>query len=483
MSFDNIIIIVAVITIDIMDSHAVVQAVERGDITYLQTRQFDPNLRDDYGNALIHVAAEGGDRHMVEYLISQPGVNLTLLDEVGDTVLLVATKYGVKHNNFDILWLLLTHQLSQLQVVGTLSHLNTSHCDVVYTLASCSNNCSTVVKYPYNSIIKRLYQKFAAHLDVRYNLIDTIKWVYDNYEIIDFLLYKISPSEFHDGRVLRELCQIKFEREVNGGYKFVTEVIEGYDLDHILKIFDYVFSQTPNIETSDDQWLTAAEYCIKVGNVTLLKKLLLTGKVTTSRSFMLGIAGSNSVEFVIRQYFRNPEHTTHRWSKELDRTRGAAADLYCLYLQHCCQLVIDNYEDFNDVDGHKCYGTDSSSELDDSEDNNSELESKEGANYSDDSSDDESTFGVDENENIFGRDFNPDEDFGANDSDDDANNSKKYECTNIGNVVRFFGILNKLNDDCVQIVCLRCCGNITSNTIPNLYIKVAWSDTMRRQRL
>jgi len=327
----------------------IIKACQTGDVNYLFNNNFDPNLVDEYGSSLLHIACERGNQTVVELLLQMNNININIIDEhYNNTPIMTAVNHARDNGSFDIVWLM-------LHIPGiNLSHRNWYNIDLIDELIVVDNL----------ELVRYIYQ-YLAHihtLSPARNLLTAIQC--DNLDTIQYLLVN-SPLTTITGNHLIKFCQ--------------TNIKQG---PQVVKIFNLFTTKISDVNQVDDKQLAAINYLCINDVPLLIKTLLLTGKVTMDQHRMKYKVTRHRVIKIIDQYFTDPQ-VMDKWTKELDVQNGLAADLYVLYFKYRFRL-------------------------------------------------------------------NP-------------NNS---------NINRLFTIFNNINDDCLQILCLRMCGS-DRLYIPSMYIKLA----------
>lgn len=389
-----------------MDWYVAYLAIQNDDLNQLQQLlnlsgggggggQLDPNLDDEDGEPLIHTALADNSKRIVRWLVKQAGIDLTVASVINhNTPLMAAALYGISHDDYSNFWCL----LSQTTVVATLSWFNANDSDVVEIL----------LRGQQLDLVKYLYRHHPDKMNPVHNLLEAIKYPLIteeppyHYQAINFLCQQVMANASRlvgDGKLLLQLSKIKLET--------------GELVDYKLRVFKLVLEQTDDVNVRDDETgYSAANYCCRNNNITCLKRLLLTGKMTDGLKQLICRTPLGTRRLLIN-YFRSPVEYSARWSKELDSDRGPAADLFVL---QSCWLKPGSLIDCQSA----CH----------QESVNSQLSA-------------------------------------ADDNDNDNDNR----------VVRFFSILDRINEDTAKIVCLKTCDTTSQHTyIPDSYIRIAQAD-------
>jgi len=302
---------------NVNDTRVIIRAVAAGDVEYLQTRQFDPNLLDKYDVPILHVAIEANKKEVVDLLVNRVGIDLTLPEpEYGNTPLMTAAAYASAHGDFDNFWLL----LSRPQAANTLQNFNIFDRDVVDILSV----------YQHHDVIRYLYEHFPTQMHPVHNLLETFCSTPEFDVLIDFFLNmakRKSPTDFADGQCLIELCGLQLEQATQ-------EAQKEKERNSVMRVFNCVVEHTTNLNAVDNKGLTAINYCAIENNITCFKKLLLTGEIVISQHRLLYRVQSETMKLLISQYFDDKEQCLARWRKELDIKRSNAADLYAVYMHY-----------------------------------------------------------------------------------------------------------------------------------------------------
>lgn len=285
----------------------IIEACSRGDADYLSSREFDPNLRDEGGNYLLHIAASQGHQAVVKLLLSrQANVNST--SEYQRWTPIIAALNG-QHNT--IAWLLL-HQPG----------IDLIHSDNDVICWFISHQQLILVEYCYQSQL--LHFTSPAHKEVVLNrhLLLAIKHL--EYSAIDYLLTLTSDVSLTHDFVTRRKLLIYF--------CYCNDMRQGPQARKTLK---HLTELTTDLNVTDIFGNTALDFLMRNKLYLLIKLLFVTAHDCNKTVNIESNSVSNGTLGRAITKSLSVATTIDKWRKEIDAEVGIAADLYvlCVYRQ------------------------------------------------------------------------------------------------------------------------------------------------------